>query len=812
MFIGNLTPRAQVKYYRTGTTTEIPPEPVWDALGWKWPATLDLGVDAVYTFEEPVFVGGVHLELAAKCATTGVEIWCDGACAGRHDGETGRHVGDCGGFDDVEIDKHPGDVLDVLVGKQATEVVVRVKTNFSPMVFLNLEICGAADLEKRVYPDVAKAAYQEGFVKLADLGGFACDLQDGDFAFCAEHLQQRIADYYPGLSFAGKVKVSFVKKAEMNRDAYALQVTESGITITAQGRRGLLYGIETLWQLGQDGCIPCCEIEDAPYKEMRGFHMGLPTKEQVGFFKRLVKYVLVPMRYNQLYIFFSGCMRFDRHPEITAGWEQATRDGLKGLQPHFAHTECHAWGQVWEKAEVSELCDFVRSYGIEVIPEVQSLGHVQYITYSHPELAEEAEAEETADDQKDVVLEDERPSVVYKHCYCPSNEKCYELIFDIIDEIVEAVRPERFVHIGHDEIYDMGKCPRCKDTPHDELLAYHINRLYDYIAAKGLGTMMWADMLQPAEGKKYQTMGARNKIPKDIVMLDFVWYFHRGQDIENDLLSHDFRVVSGNLNSSHFPRYEQRMKNMLGGEVSTWCAIDENTLGIMGKMYDLMYTAEMLWNPNYVKTNRPLYAKLIGDMQPQIRDEIRGQIVPKAAKVQYAPVALPAGKGKIPLAVRGALENWKKDGFDVSNPSVLDETPVEVKLSGKHTRLVFLQATLRKWRRTAWKELDVVGNYTVAYADGTTENIDITYAGNVRVWNEAYAEPMISGYYRHLGYVGTYFADPLISEKTEDGRDVCIMGLTWTNPHPEKEIVSVSCRGDGQREVALFGISTMDVQ
>ena len=608
------------------------------------------------------------------------------------------------------------------------------------------------------------------------------------------------------------MKVSFVKKAEMNRDAYALQVTESGITITAQGRRGLLYGIETLWQLGQDGCIPCCEIEDAPYKEMRGFHMGLPTKEQVGFFKRLVKYVLVPMRYNQLYIFFSGCMRFDRHPEITAGWEQATRDGLKGLQPHFAHTECHAWGQVWEKAEVSELCDFVRSYGIEVIPEVQSLGHVQYITYSHPELAEEAEAEETADDQKDVVLEDERPSVVYKHCYCPSNEKCYELIFDIIDEIVEAVRPERFVHIGHDEIYDMGKCPRCKDTPHDELLAYHINRLYDYIAAKGLGTMMWADMLQPAEGKKYQTMGARNKIPKDIVMLDFVWYFHRGQDIENDLLSHDFRVVSGNLNSSHFPRYEQRMKNMLGGEVSTWCAIDENTLGIMGKMYDLMYTAEMLWNPNYVKTNRPLYAKLIGDMQPQIRDEIRGQIVPKAAKVQYAPVALPAGKGKIPLAVRGALENWKKDGFDVSNPSVLDETPVEVKLSGKHTRLVFLQATLRKWRHTAWKELDVVGNYTVAYADGTTENIDITYAGNVRVWNEAYAEPMISGYYRHLGYVGTYFADPLISEKTEDGRDVCIMGLTWTNPHPEKEIVSVSCRGDGQREVALFGISTMDVQ
>jgi len=137
------------------------------------------------------------------------------------------------------------------------------------------------------------------------------------------------------------------------------------------------------------------------------------------------------------------------------------------------------------------------------------------------------------------------------------NEKSYEIIYDLIDEIVEVVKPERYVHMGHDEIYEIGLCPRCKDKDHSDLYAKHVTRMHDYLKKKGLGMMIWSDMLQPTE--RYLTPPAITKIPKDIVMLDFIWYFHFDIDMEDHILPHGFNVIMGNMYSSHYPRFESRI-------------------------------------------------------------------------------------------------------------------------------------------------------------------------------------------------------------------------------------------------------------
>ena len=82
--------------------------------------------------------------------------------------------------------------------------------------------------------------------------------------------------------------------------------------------------------------------------------------------------------------------------------------------------------------------------------------------------------------------------------------------------------------------------------------------------------MIWGDMLQPVT--KYLTPPAVDLIPKDIVLLDFIWYFHLDKDIEDHLLERGFKVIMGNMYSSHYPRYEARRskKGILGAEVSTW--------------------------------------------------------------------------------------------------------------------------------------------------------------------------------------------------------------------------------------------------
>ena len=73
-------------------------------------------------------------------------------------------------------------------------------------------------------------------------------------------------------------------------DDYKLSVKPDGILIKAAGRRGLLYGCESLFQLITAGTIPVCDIDDKPYKEMRGFHFYLPPKDQLEFAKKIFKY------------------------------------------------------------------------------------------------------------------------------------------------------------------------------------------------------------------------------------------------------------------------------------------------------------------------------------------------------------------------------------------------------------------------------------------------------------------------------------------------------------------------------------------
>ena len=579
-------------------------------------------------------------------------------------------------------------------------------------------------------------------------------------------------------------------------ERYTVNVTEDGIEITAASRITLMYAVCKLLELSEGGKFRIANIDDAPTKQLRGFHFGLPKSENIEMMKRLFRYVLLPLGYNTLFIEFCGGMRFDSHPEISEAWLSGNERARAGLQPTFPHDYMGAEGTLLEKSEVADLLDCAREYGFEIIPEVQSLGHVQYITYAHPELAEREEEDK---DVKDTRVEDERPSNFYSHCYCPSNEESYKLIFDLIDEIVEVARPQRYVHIGHDEVYHMGLCKKCRETTHDVLYARHVNRLYDYLKSKGLGTALWSDMMQPVT--KYQTPGAVNLVPKDILCLDFVWYFHLDKDIELNLLDAGFKVAAGNLYSSHFPRYKKRImtEGMLGGEVSTWCASNEYRLGKKGKMWDLTYTAQMLFNPeDYDENMREVYSHIISKhLQPVQRDEIREKYRPKGYKKKS--LKLPEG-------------DQKKLSADLlkHRPDAILANGAEIAAGVCCDRLAIEHATLNPAPRIPWQELYLCGEYTVHYEDGEKAIIRAEYMGGVQYIGGKYGAPKPQDYYRHTGYVGTWFSDPTLEEKSNGG-DLLLTSYVWENPNPKKKIAKItykSAKGDFS-ELVLTGISAL---
>ncbi len=60
--------------------------------------------------------------------------------------------------------------------------------------------------------------------------------------------------------------------------------------------------------------------------------------------------------------------------------------------------------------------------------------------------------------------------------------------------------------------------------------------------------MIWGDMLQPL----WWYNSPKAEIPKDIVLLDFVWYFRPDEDTEDRLLARGFKVIMGMLYTCFF--------------------------------------------------------------------------------------------------------------------------------------------------------------------------------------------------------------------------------------------------------------------
>ena len=353
--------------------------------------------------------------------------------------------------------------------------------------------------------------------------------------------------------------------------------------------------------------------------------------------------------------------------------------------------------------------------------------------------------------------------------------------------------------MGHDEGYDIGTCPRCRGQA-TEVFVEEVTRLRRHITSRGLTMMMWSDMLHPGK-QDYHVPDAAARLPKDIIMMDFTWYFELPVDIEDRLLPHGYRIVLGNLYSSHFPRYDTRAKKpgIIGGQVSTWTANDENLLGYRGKFYDLVYTANMMWNPTYDPAYRLSYTELAKSLMPTMRRRIG---------------LLPFCEAEKPVDIGGRIENVPNELLFRSPANTAlrlscENSEVAVTLGRKAELIEILHATDRNSARPIWDPAITIGEYVLVYEDGSEHIIPIGYSESIMPYRHRYGMPIASPYYRHYGYAGTYLAYP-VEGKDAEGRDYTLLRLPIRNPYPEKRIERILCRhaGNTDAEILIFEIKT----
>ena len=287
----------------------------------------------------------------------------------------------------------------------------------------------------------------------------------------------------PGLAAAAEHRGLTVPTAA---ESYTLVVDATGAVVAGRDYRGALYGVSSLVQLverwGQQSiALRRARIRDWPFLPVRWVHLYLPGRDQLGFARRYMRDFLLRHKYNGIVLEIGGGMRFDSHPEISTGWQRTvsewyahgeTKDKVGegiplGTANRFAaslHVGVGGGGDL-AKDDVRTLAGWAQDYGLEIIPEIQSLSHAYYIASARRDLAED-------------------PDMRWPDSYCPSNPESYRVLFDLMAEILDVLRPRR-VHIGHDEWRAGAFCVRCRGKDTGLLFAEDVLKIHSRLEAKG---------------------------------------------------------------------------------------------------------------------------------------------------------------------------------------------------------------------------------------------------------------------------------------------------------------------------------------
>lgn len=155
----------------------------------------------------------------------------------------------------------------------------------------------------------------------------------------------------------------------------------------------------------------------------------------------------------------------------------------------------------YTKEELKEIDDFAKSFGIEVVPCIQTLSHLNQALRWNA-YADRRESHQTFE---------------------IGNEKAYELIEKMVVACKEAFTTKN-IHIGMDEAFDIGVGTfLTKGIAIDKTQAFlsHLNRVVDICHKHGLKPMMWEDMffqLNAKNGESWENVkGGLSKEVKALI-------------------------------------------------------------------------------------------------------------------------------------------------------------------------------------------------------------------------------------------------------------------------------------------------------
>ncbi|KAJ8942100.1 hypothetical protein NQ318_013389 [Aromia moschata] len=128
---------------------------------------------------------------------------------------------------------------------------------------------------------------------------------------------------------------------------------------------------------------------------------------------------------------------------------------------------------------IKEILNLAKEAKLEVIPLIQTFGHVEF-ALKHGEFAHLREVPGSP------------------QALCPSRRRSLDFIKEMIKQVMELHPSIKFLHIGCDEVFQIGECDVCRLEMHENLFLNHIKNVADIVHSSypHLRLIVWDDMLR----------------------------------------------------------------------------------------------------------------------------------------------------------------------------------------------------------------------------------------------------------------------------------------------------------------------------
>lgn len=500
----------------------------------------------------------------------------------------------------------------------------------------------AAQQTVRIIPQPVSIQYQQGNFVLSANTSIQYNVQQKDLKFAAEYLNAQLKSN-SGIALPlnaprpTTIQLSLEKLATIGDEGYKMEILPTKITIKANSKTGVAYGIQSLLQLfplsntNTKVEIACMTITDYPRFKYRGMHLDVGRHfYPVSFVKKYIDF-LATYKFNYFHWHLTEDqgwrIEIKKYPKLTT--KAAYRNGtIVGGYPG-THNSNLRYGGFYTQDEVREVVAYAAQRNITVVPEIELPGHSSAAIAAYPWLscfpdkptlmpANASAKSKLLQSQGEVKLLQETWGV-FDDIFCAGNDSTFVFLQNVMDEVLQLF-PSKYVHVGGDEApkKHWEKCPRCQARmkseglkDEHELQSYFIQRMEKYLNAKGRTIIGWDEILEGGLAPNAIVMSWRGeaggieaaKQNHDVIMTpgNPVYFDHYQGDPASEPVGiggfntlkkvYDYDPVPKELN-------EQQAKHILGAQANLWTEYIPTTQHVEYMVLPRMLAlSEVVWSP-----------------------------------------------------------------------------------------------------------------------------------------------------------------------------------------------------------------------